>query len=436
MGCATSHPLLPFNPCCLCSLGLNLCCSCVNSHNLKSLDLDGVTQFMEKLEQKKERKDVRIVVMVGAGISVSAGVPDFRSMTTGIYQNKMDKYSLPTPQHMFDIDYFISDQGPFYDFVKTELYPKSSTLPTVFHHFMNLLQEKKMLSRIYTQNIDMLERLAGIPQEIICEVHGTLSTSSCANCKKQCDGFTTMRRIRKGEKPTCEKCGGPQKPDIVFFGEKMPRKVQEQMKLDMPDLKKCDLLIVAGTSLAVQPFASFIDAVPRSTPRIFINRDSDGSGRNGEYDDPGGQHLWGKCGNYRDVLLRGDCDKVVTNICRDLGWLAELQSKIKTFADLHKKKGSTNVEEKLFPTQMGERRGSKTAWGAIGSTSSKERLDARRSNASEKVRRKSSGKLKKSESERSMNRNGGSISPSHRRKLSKSNSNSSLTSVGSAAVHP
>lgn len=47
---------------------------------------------MEKLEQKKERKDVRIVVMVGAGISVSAGVPDFRSMTTGIYQNKMDKY--------------------------------------------------------------------------------------------------------------------------------------------------------------------------------------------------------------------------------------------------------------------------------------------------------------------------------------------------------
>ncbi|GMH56576.1 hypothetical protein TL16_g02163 [Triparma laevis f. inornata] len=339
MGCA---PLLPFNPCCLCSSGFNLFCSCVNSpHSLSSLNLEGVTQYLSKLEHRQKKREVKIVVMAGAGISVSAGVPDFRSMSTGIYQNKMDKYSLPTPQHMFDIDYFISDQAPFYDFVKTELYPKPTTLPTVFHHFMNLLQEKQMLSRVYTQNIDMLERLAGINQEAICEVHGTLSTSSCANCKKQCDGYSTMKRIRKGEKPK------PQKPDIVFFGEKMPRKVQEQMKLNMPDLKKCDLLIVAGTSLAVQPFASFIDAVPRSTPRIFINRDSDGSGRKGEYDDAGGQHLWGKCGNYRDVLLRGDCDKVVTQICREMDWLNELQNKIKTFADNHKKKGGANVEEKV-----------------------------------------------------------------------------------------
>ena len=217
---------------------------------------------------------------------------------------------------MFDIDFFLKDQAPFYDFVRTELYPNNATLPTTFHHFMRLLHEKNMLTRVYTQNIDMLERMAGIPQESICECHGTQATASCGKCKRDVDGYQTMRSIRKGEMPKCEKCSGPLKPDIVFFGEKMPRQVVEQMKMNMPDMRKCDLLIVAGTSLAVQPFASFIDAVPKSTPRIFINRAMDGSGRNGEYDDLGGQHMWGKCGNYRDVLLRGDSDKVVTKLCK------------------------------------------------------------------------------------------------------------------------
>ena len=334
---------------------------------------------------------------------------------------------------MFDIGFFLEDQIPFYDFVKNDLYPKSTTLPTTFHHFMRLLHEKNMLTRVYTQNIDMLERMAGIPQDNICECHGTLASASCGKCKRDCDGYQTIRSIRRGERPVCEKCSGPLKPDIVFFGEKMPRQVLEQIKMDMPDMRKCDLLIVAGTSLAVQPFASFIDAVPRATPRVFINRDIDGSGRRGEYDDPGGQHMWGKCGNYRDVLLRGDSDRVVTKLCRELGWLQELQAMIKEFVE-ENRKGAVTIEERLYGVtpkgkKSGGRRPSKMAWGAeaLNSQTSRDRINERRESKSS--RRSSS--FKKSESDRSLDRRSSS-SPKH--KMSKSDSSSSLTT--GVAIHP
>lgn len=262
------------------------------------------------------------------------------------------RYGLPSPQAMFDLDYFLhTSQAPFYDFCVNSLLPSTSTRqPTVTHHFLGLLESKGLLRRCYTQNIDMLERLAGVTNEMIYEVHGTLKTASCANerCRRPTDGKSLFDKLKSGRRPTCDKCGSPQKPDIVFFGEKMPRKVQEQIKLDMPDMRKCDLLLVMGTSLAVQPFASFVDAVPRSTPRVFFNVRSEGSGRKGEYEDRGGGHAWGRCGNYRDLLLEGDCDRVVTGLCRDLGWLEELQGRVREW-------GGEGEEERIFG---GNRRGS------------------------------------------------------------------------------
>ena len=107
----------------------------------------------------------------------------------------------------------------------------------------------------------MLERIAGVPSRTIHEVHGTLATALCALCKKRCDAKRTALLILSNSPPLCEKCGGPQKPGIVFFGENLPAAVRGQIKLNMPDMRKCDLLIVMGTSLAVQPFAGFIDKV-------------------------------------------------------------------------------------------------------------------------------------------------------------------------------
>jgi len=118
-------------------------------------------------------------------------------------------------------------------------------------------------------------------------------------------------------------------PDITFFGEKLPRVLLEQIKMDMPDLRKADLVIIMGTSLAVQPFASFVDKCSRATPRVFVNRE--GAGRKGDYDDDGGVHMGGRFGNFRDVVLMGESDKLVEELARKLGWKEELDRSIKEF---------------------------------------------------------------------------------------------------------
>lgn len=70
--------------------------------------------------------------------------------------------------------------------------------------------------------------------------------------------------------PTCDVCGGVVKPDIVFFGEDLPQRFKDLLQ---PDLSKCDLLIVMGTSLKVQPFAGLIHRVDQTTPRVLVSWD-------------------------------------------------------------------------------------------------------------------------------------------------------------------
>ena len=83
------------------------------------------------------------------------------------------------------------------------------------------------------------------------EAHGTISTCSCIDCKRPQKIEWFRKQVLSGKRPLC-KCGGLIKPDIVFFGEPLPHKFNWMSTADMAS---CDLLIVMGTSLAVQPFA-------------------------------------------------------------------------------------------------------------------------------------------------------------------------------------
>lgn len=219
-----------------------------------------------------EGKYKNIIIMAGAGISVSAGIPDFRSPGTGLYDN-LQKYDLPRAEAIFDINFFRERPKAFCTLAK-ELYP-GGFRPTPAHFFMTLLEEKKVLRRCFTQNIDGLEYLAGLAPERVVQAHGGFQEAHCIDCKKAFPPSFVKETVFRDEVPYCSSCGGLVKPDIVFFGEGLPQRFHT---LAATDFKACDLLIVMGTSLAVQPFASLIDQVPKSCPRLLINLQKAGEG--------------------------------------------------------------------------------------------------------------------------------------------------------------
>lgn len=179
----------------------------------------------------------KIIVLTGAGVSVSCGIPDFRSID-GIYRRLAKDFpDLPDPQAMFDIQYFSRDPRPFFKFAK-EIYP-GQFKPSPCHRFIKLLEEKGKLLRNYTQNIDTLEKVAGIKNIIEC--HGSFSTAKCTKCKFKVSAEDIREDIFAQKIPACPKCQpnglvlehdedgkvlyqkivqkGIMKPDIVFFGE-------------------------------------------------------------------------------------------------------------------------------------------------------------------------------------------------------------------------
>lgn len=109
---------------------------------LDELTLEGVTRYMQSERCR------RVICLVGAGISTSAGIPDFRSPSTGLYAN-LEKYHLPYPEAIFEISYFKKHPEPFFALAK-ELYP-GQFKPTICHYFIRLLKEKGLLLRCYTQ---------------------------------------------------------------------------------------------------------------------------------------------------------------------------------------------------------------------------------------------------------------------------------------------
>ncbi|XP_059704630.1 NAD-dependent protein deacetylase sirtuin-3, mitochondrial isoform X1 [Haemorhous mexicanus] len=136
-----------------------------------------------ELLRKKECR--RVVVMAGAGISTPSGIPDFRSPGSGLYSN-LEQYDIPYPEAIFELGYFFVNPKPFFTLAK-ELYP-GNYRPNSAHYFLRLLHDKGLLLRLYTQNIDGLERVAGIPPDRLVEAHGTFATATCTVCQRNFPG--------------------------------------------------------------------------------------------------------------------------------------------------------------------------------------------------------------------------------------------------------
>lgn len=240
----------------------------------------------------------------GAGISTSAGIPDFRSPKTGLYAN-LARLNLPYAEAVFDISFFRKNPEPFYTLAQ-ELYP-GKYRPTVTHSFIRLLHDKGLLLKCFTQNIDCLEREAGVPGESMVEAHGSFARQSCIECKSPYPEEDIKQHISAGTIPHCQEptCDGLVKPEIVFFGEALPRDFFDNS--DLPG--EADLCIVMGTSLTVQPFASLPGACADGTPRLLINQ----------------ERVGGLGGRSDDILLLGDCDQGVRKLAKAVGWEDELE---------------------------------------------------------------------------------------------------------------
>ena len=254
-------------------------------------------------EYMKSDRCQKVVVMTGAGISTSAGIPDFRSPETGLYAN-LARLNLPYAEAVFDINYFRQTPEPFYTLAH-ELYP-GKYRPTIAHSFIRLVHDKGRLLKHFTQNIDCLDREAGVPGDKIVEAHGSFARQSCIECKAPYPYDQIKQHINDKTIPKCEGCTGLVKPEIVFFGEQLPEDFFRNRLLP----SQADLVIVMGTSLTVQPFASLPSMTKEETPRVLINKEQVG----------------GLGTQADDILLLGDCDEGVRRLAKACGWLDELEA--------------------------------------------------------------------------------------------------------------
>jgi len=246
----------------------------------------------EKLTQVAEWiiHSKRTVVFGGAGLSTESGIPDFRS-PGGVW----DRYD---PEDFYFQKFLASEASrEKYWQMATEMYePMKKAQPNPAHLAIAELERLGKLDCVITQNIDGLHHKAGNSEERIIELHGTAMHVTCLSCKKRYNRDEIQGRLRKGTRvPYCDDCRGPLKPATISFGQSMPERETEEAYRRS---SACDLFIVIGSSLVVQPAASMPLVAKRNGAKlVIINRDST------PYDDMADMVIHGQAGSTMANIL-------------------------------------------------------------------------------------------------------------------------------------
>ncbi len=188
----------------------------------------------------------RLVFFGGAGVSTASGIPDFRS-GDGLYRRETDG---PDPEIILSKTFFYLHPEAFFDYYRSHLlFPDAR--PNAAHAWLYEMEKQDVLRGIVTQNIDGLHRKAG--NRRVYEIHGSVHENACMDC----GASYPMETILKSEGiPRCARCGGVIRPSVVLYGEAPDRYVCIGA---CREISEADTLIVAGTSLTVEPAASFLD---------------------------------------------------------------------------------------------------------------------------------------------------------------------------------
>jgi len=204
---------------------------------------DSINQCVGLILQSKST-----IVLTGAGISTSAGIPDFRG-PQGLYTSR-----LYDAEKIFDISCFLKDPKPFYEFAHDFMALESTIKPTATHHALAALEGAGKIKAVITQNIDGLHQKAG--SQKILDMHGNFLTSHCLRCRKAYGYHELRSMVLQHVIPHCS-CRGIIKPDIVFFGEDV-KYYHQALEL----AQGAQLFFVIGTSCVVYPAASLPQFVP------------------------------------------------------------------------------------------------------------------------------------------------------------------------------
>jgi len=219
-----------------------------------------VSTEIEKLTQIL-RDSNNIVFFGGAGCSCESGIPDFRS-ASGLWNEKL-KINL-TPEQLVSHTMFMKYPKEFFEFYRDKLiYPDAK--PNAAHIALAKLEEMGKLKAVVTQNIDGLHQAAG--SKHVYELHGSVLRNYCVKCHAFYDEKFILES--KGV-PTCTKCGGNVKPDVVLYEEGLDDNV---IRGAIAAISKADTLIIGGTSLVVYPAAGLINYF-RGKNLVLINKSS------------------------------------------------------------------------------------------------------------------------------------------------------------------
>ncbi|CAB3374236.1 Hypothetical predicted protein [Cloeon dipterum] len=235
-----------------------------------------------------------LFVITGAGVSTESGLPDYRSEGTGLvarrpnfkptnYQDFMKKESTRK------IYWARSFAGWSY---------QTQRQPNVTHYTLANWEDKGKISCLVTQNVDRLHHKSGSKK--IIELHGTLFEVRCMNCENILDRFKFQEMLRSANinlfnidfeatalrpdgdvelskevssnfaVPPCPKCGsGILKPNVVFYGENLPKGRKEQVKRE---IEKSDAILVLGTTLHTRSGRDHIEhAHKQRMPIALVN---------------------------------------------------------------------------------------------------------------------------------------------------------------------
>lgn len=202
-----------------------------------------------------------VTVLAGAGISTGSGIPDFRG-PNGVWTRD------PQAARLLDHECYVTDAD-----IRRRTWqmwrdtPVWQAEPTSAHTCLVDLERAGALHAICTQNFDGLHQRAGSSPAKVLELHGSLTGSRCLGCDARQNTVDILARLDVDPDPHCTRCGAVLATDVVMFGEPLPGDVLDAA---VEAAVACEVFVVVGSTLTVQPVASLTAIAADAGARIVI----------------------------------------------------------------------------------------------------------------------------------------------------------------------